>query len=186
VYHTQECRARDPASLREKSPRQARGKGTLRNCALALPTCGFRYPSGFQSLLLEARRSRSHGAPFPVQSNTSEEHDMQNFATRIAKIQDNIEQEQQRPRELKARETAQERKDDTRRKILYGAAFLASVKDEKDERQVKSFEKVHSFIFNSKDRKFLGLAELNKKTNPKEDEESSKESQTPDLPFGDT
>jgi hypothetical protein len=111
---------------------------------------------------------------------------MQNFATRIAKIQDNIEQEQQRLRELKARETAQDRKDDTRRKILYGAAFLASVKDEKDERQVKNFEKVRSFIFNAKDRKFLGLAELNKKTNLKEGEQSSKESQTPDLPFGGT
>ena len=111
---------------------------------------------------------------------------MSNLAERITKIQEKIDQEQQRLRKLKARETAQDRKDDTRRKILYGAAFLASVKDEKDERQVKSFEKVHSFIFNSKDRKFLGLAELNKKTNPKEDEESSKESQTPDLPFGDT
>jgi hypothetical protein len=186
VYHTQECRARDPASLREKSPRQARGKGTLRNCALAPQTCGFRYPSGFQSLLLEARRRRSHGAPFPVQSNTSEEHNMSNLAERIAKIQEKIDQEQQRLRNLKARETAQDRKDDTRRKILYGAAFLASVKDEKDERQVKSFEKVHSFIFNSKDRKFLGIAELKEKTNPKEDEQCSKESQTPDLPFGGT
>jgi len=108
---------------------------------------------------------------------------MSNLADRIAKIQEKIDQEQQRLSDLKARETAQERKNDARRKILYGAAFLALVKDQEDERQAKSFKKIHEFIYNRKDRKFLGLSEPTEKSQSDEDEQNIDSTETPDLPF---
>jgi hypothetical protein len=54
---------------------------------------------------------------------------MTKYADQIAKVEEKLEQQRQRLRNLKAQETKQERKDDTRRKILSGAAFLSLIDD---------------------------------------------------------
>jgi len=83
-----------------------------------------------------------------------------NYAEKIARIEKKIEQERQRLRDLQVRETAQKRKDDARRKILYGAAVLSLVGGLSEEKRRETLERVHRHIRNAKDREFLGLAKL--------------------------
>lgn len=79
---------------------------------------------------------------------------------KIQDIEKKIEQKRQQVRDLKAMATRQERKDDTRRKILYGAAFLSAVKAQAADAQEKSLARLHAHIRNPKDRAFLGLPVL--------------------------
>jgi hypothetical protein len=85
---------------------------------------------------------------------------MTKYADQIAKVEEKLEQQRQRLRNLKAQETKQERKDDTRRKILYGAAFLSLIDDLPEERQKASLDKVQQRIRAAKDRAFLDLPPL--------------------------
>ena len=81
------------------------------------------------------------------------------YADQIARVEEKLEQQRQRLRNLKAQETSQQRKDDARRKILYGAAFLALMNDRDEGVRLKSFEKIHQYVRSPKDRKFLGIDE---------------------------
>lgn len=85
---------------------------------------------------------------------------MQKYKDKIAKVEQKIEQERQRLRDLRARETAQKRKDDTRKKILYGAAILSLIESLPDEKRRQTFDRVHRHVRNAKDREFLGLPTL--------------------------
>jgi lipid II:glycine glycyltransferase (peptidoglycan interpeptide bridge formation enzyme) len=85
---------------------------------------------------------------------------MTKYADQIAKIEEQLEQQKQRLRNLKAQETKQQRKDDARRKILYGAAFLALINDMTVERQQTALDNVHKRIRAAKDRAFLDLPPL--------------------------
>lgn len=85
---------------------------------------------------------------------------MPKYADKISKIEKKIEQERQQLRDLKARETAQQRKDDTRRKILYGAAILSLIESLPAEKKRESLERVQRHVRAEKDRKFLGLPML--------------------------
>ena len=95
---------------------------------------------------------------------------MPKYADKIAKIEKKIEQERQHLRDLKARETAQKRKDDTRRKILYGAAILSLMEKLPAEKKRETLEKLHQHIRTEKDRVFLGLPTLQKQKTPRADE----------------
>ena len=95
---------------------------------------------------------------------------MPKYADKIAKIERKIEQERQRLRDLRARETAQKRKDDTRRKILYGAAILSLIEGLPEEKRRETFDRVHRHVRKARDREFLGLPKLPdpKRTSSKE------------------
>lgn len=102
----------------------------------------------------------------------------------IAATERKIEQQRNRLRDLKAQATKQERKDDARRKLLYGAAYLAGLQRLSEDARRRSLERVEAHITRPKDRVFLGL--------PIDDDsdQASREGKpdggggTPDLPFG--
>jgi len=73
------------------------------------------------------------------------------YAEKIAKIEEKLEQQKQPLRDFKAQETAQERKDDTRTKILYVAAFLSMLDQFTDGRHKASLDATHKVITRPKD-----------------------------------
>ena len=85
---------------------------------------------------------------------------MADYDKRIAKLEARMAQERAKLSDLRAQQTRQERRDDTRRKILLGAAFEAMVETFEASRREKSFEKLHDFIRRDRDREFLGLEPL--------------------------
>lgn len=68
-----------------------------------------------------------------------------------------IEQARKRLRDLQAQSQKLKRRDDTRRKIVYGAAVLAYFEELETEQRLASMEKVIVHITREADRKFLGL-----------------------------
>ncbi len=82
---------------------------------------------------------------------------MTNIDQKIADAEKKIERERQKLRDLKAQSTKQERKDDTRRKILYGAAYLAGLSTLPERQREQSLDRIHSHIWSKKDRDFLKL-----------------------------
>ena len=110
---------------------------------------------------------------------------MPRYAEKIAKTEERLEQQRQRLRDLKAQETAQERKDDTRRKILYGAAFLSMLKQFSEERRQASLEAIHKVITRKQDRDLLGLEPIDDPAKADTETGSDPNVQTEDLPFGD-
>ncbi|MFG6538556.1 hypothetical protein [Sulfitobacter sp. CS16] len=85
---------------------------------------------------------------------------MPNYEEQISKIEEKLEQQRQRLRTLKAEETKRLRKDDTRRKILYGAAVLAMVDTMSDDKRRLALTRIERHIFRPKDRAFLNLPPL--------------------------
>ena len=71
-----------------------------------------------------------------------------------------IEQAKARLQDLQATARKNERRDDTRRKILYGAAYLAALQDLPTDKRAASSDRVHKYVFRVKDREFLGLPDL--------------------------
>ena len=71
-----------------------------------------------------------------------------------------IEQARARLQDLQAKARKSDRRDDTRRKILYGAAYLAALQDLPEEKRAASSDRVHKYIVRAKDREFLGLPDL--------------------------
>lgn len=102
------------------------------------------------------------------------------YTDQIARVEEKLEQQRQRLRNLKAQETKQQRKDDTRRKILYGAAFLALMNDRDEGVRLKSFEKIHQYVRNPKDRNFLGIDEQKDGSEQVEENRSADRPETPD------
>ena len=68
-----------------------------------------------------------------------------------------IEQAKARLQDLQAKARKSERRDNTRRKILYGAAYLAALQDLPEEKRAASSDRVHKYVVRAKDREFLGL-----------------------------
>jgi predicted GTPase len=85
---------------------------------------------------------------------------MPNYSEQISKIEEKLEQQRQRLRDLRAQETKQIRKDETRRKILYGAAVLAMVDKMSEEKRRLALSRIEEHICRPKDRAFLGLPPL--------------------------
>ena len=71
-----------------------------------------------------------------------------------------IEQKKARRSDLMQKAKEQERRADTRRKIIYGGAFLALVATLPPEKQERTMAAVKKLITNKKDREFLGLPPL--------------------------
>jgi len=80
------------------------------------------------------------------------------FTDQIIKIEEKLDQQRQRLRDLKAQEAKQQRRDETRRKILYGAAILAVVDKLSDEKRQSTLDRIQKQITRPKDREFLGLS----------------------------
>ena len=79
----------------------------------------------------------------------------------MADLDTQIEQAQQRLRDLQAKARKQKRRDDTRRLILYGAACLAHIEAlDGDRRKTEALGKLHAKVTRSSDRVFLGLEPL--------------------------
>jgi hypothetical protein len=102
----------------------------------------------------------------------------------IAALEARMAQEQARLRDLKAQATKQERRDDARRKLLYGAAWLAALDALSEDARRRSLDRVEKHISRAKDRAFLGLEPLEE---PDEAPEALTGDRpvTRDLPFGD-
>lgn len=75
----------------------------------------------------------------------------------MSNIDDQISQARERLRDLQAKARKQERRDDTRRKILYGAAVLALAANLDEASRARVFARLHSHIRRDRDRAFLGL-----------------------------
>lgn len=85
---------------------------------------------------------------------------MAKYSEEIEKLEQRMETLRQRQRDLKAKETRQKRADDTRRKIIYGAAYLAALQNLSEEKRAQILARLHERIRNDKDRAFLGLPKL--------------------------
>lgn len=82
------------------------------------------------------------------------------IATQIDDLEREISRKRQRLKDLQQRQKNVARTNDTRRKVIYGAALLAGLKNRTPEERDRTLERVHRFITNNKDREFLGLQPL--------------------------
>ncbi len=100
----------------------------------------------------------------------------------IADIEKKMEQHSNRLRDLKSQATKRERKEDTRRKILYGAAYLVSLDTLSEDARRRSLTRVEAQITRLTDRQFLGLPKraINDETSHNVEHSSN---ETPNLPF---
>lgn len=103
----------------------------------------------------------------------------------IDAIEKKMEQHRNRLRDLKAQATKQERKDDARRKLLYGAAYLAALSSLSEDARKRSLERIEAHIIRPKDRDFLGLRPLEDWNGFDPIVGRKDESATSDLPFAD-
>ncbi|MBO9400849.1 hypothetical protein [Shimia sp. R9_3] len=78
----------------------------------------------------------------------------------MANLETQIEQAQQRLRDLQAKVRKQKRKNETRRLIIYGAAALRLLDNLESDKQARFLTRLHSEITRSSDREFLGLKKL--------------------------
>jgi hypothetical protein len=72
-------------------------------------------------------------------------------------IETRIRQAQARLNDLKAAARKQERRNETRRKIIYGAAVLSILEDFSGERAAEIRRKLHAKVSRPSDREFLKL-----------------------------
>ncbi|CUH39948.1 hypothetical protein JSE7799_02676 [Jannaschia seosinensis] len=101
----------------------------------------------------------------------------------IAVVARKIEQNRNRLKDLKGRATKQDRKDDARRKLLYGAAYLAALPSLSTDAQKRSLERVEACITRPKDREFLGLEPLKDTNSHSKISKDADKAVTADLPF---
>ncbi|MCQ0091623.1 hypothetical protein [Roseovarius sp. M141] len=76
---------------------------------------------------------------------------------KIAALTKEIEQKNALLSDLAQKVKEERRRDDTRKKIIYGAAFLAYANALSPENTEKAYAAVRKRITNKKDRQFLGL-----------------------------
>ncbi len=85
----------------------------------------------------------------------------------MADLDQQIEQARARLRDLQARASKQRRRDETRKKIIYGAAILALIEALEDsKKKTEAMEKLHTKITRRSDRDFLGLRQQQDRTLP--------------------
>ena len=80
----------------------------------------------------------------------------------MASLEERVQQEQEKLKSLKAQLSKQQRRDDTRRKIIFGAAVVKLLEDLADEKSAKLRALLDARITRPVDRNFLGLAPLQK------------------------
>lgn len=101
----------------------------------------------------------------------------------IEAIEKKSEQLRNRLRDMKAQATKQERKDEARRKLLYGAAYLAGLETLSDDARRRSLARVEAYITRPKDRAFLGLPPLPVIGEAEKETGAKEANSTADLPF---
>lgn len=75
----------------------------------------------------------------------------------MADIDAQIEQARQRLRDLQTKAQKQKRKDETRRNIIYGAAFQAHLRQLGQPKREATLAWLHKKVTRASDRHFLGL-----------------------------
>ena len=103
----------------------------------------------------------------------------------IDALEKKVEEYHNRLRDLKVRASKQRQKDNTRRKVLYGAAFLISLDSIAEEERKRCLERVEACISRSKDREFLGLQPLLRPSSGNQTTPNESEGVIGELPFGD-
>ncbi|UWS08263.1 hypothetical protein [Phaeobacter inhibens] len=88
----------------------------------------------------------------------------------MANLDVKIEQTRQRLRDLQTQARQLKRKDDTRRKVLYGIASLALLEDLPEEKRQNTLARLHAKLTKKADRDFLGLPSLPEDTGNQEEE----------------
>lgn len=107
---------------------------------------------------------------------------MSKIDEQIEAMEKKSEQLRNRLRDLKAQATKQERKNEARRKLLYGAAYLAGLETLSADARRRSLARIEAHITRPKDRAFLGLHPLNGEGD-KSRETAAPGPETPELPF---
>ncbi|MGX9853904.1 hypothetical protein ACR03S_00420 [Limimaricola variabilis] len=110
---------------------------------------------------------------------------MSKIDEQIEAIEQKMEQHRNRLRDLKAQATKQERKDDARRKLLYGAAYLTALEALPQDKQRQSRARIEAYITRAKDREFLGLAPMKDAAENASTGKGKSDVITEELPFGD-
>lgn len=108
---------------------------------------------------------------------------MPKLTAQIEEIERKMEQHRNRLKDLKSKATKQKRKDDARRKLLYGVAYLAGLETLSDDARKRSLARVEAHITRPKDRAFLGLEQLPNDETSQKKINSGKTEHTPELPF---
>lgn len=101
---------------------------------------------------------------------------MSKLDEKIARLEQEIAQQRARLSDLAQRKMAEDRKAETRRKIIYGGAFLAHVADLPAEKRARILSAIHKYINRKADRGFLGLAPL-----PERKADDAPAGETPDM-----
>ncbi|MGJ8556988.1 MAG: hypothetical protein ACSHW6_08100 [Sulfitobacter geojensis] len=86
---------------------------------------------------------------------------MSRIEKKIETLTREIEQKNALLSDLAQKAKEESRRADTRRKIIYGSAFLAYSNSLSSENKEKAHSAVHKLITNKKDRQFLGLTGQN-------------------------
>ena len=85
----------------------------------------------------------------------------------MATLEERLAQAQERLRMLQTESKKQKRKDELRRKILYGATLLKMLEKMEEEKRAETLRKLHAQVSRPSDRQFLGLSPETEKTSPK-------------------
>ncbi|MFC2966820.1 hypothetical protein [Acidimangrovimonas pyrenivorans] len=85
---------------------------------------------------------------------------MAEIEKQISDLERSIAQKQERLKDLNQKQKQIARSNETRRKIILGAAFLAGLKHRTPEDQDRSLRWLYRHVTNKRDREFLGLAPL--------------------------
>ena len=105
------------------------------------------------------------------------------YDDKIKKLEDQIAQRRAKLSDLKAVEAKQNRKDEARRKIIYGAAYLQALSTLDEDLRKRSLAKIETHITRPTDRVFLNLEPLEDQT-PVDRVKDGGGPETSDLPFG--
>ena len=105
------------------------------------------------------RSDHSNRAPFPVRPPSIWENELADLETKI-------EHARQRLRDLHAQAQKQKRRDETRRKIIYGAALQEHLGQLEASKREATLAWLHKRITRPSDRRFLGLPDALKNGDP--------------------
>jgi len=105
---------------------------------------------------------------------------MSKLDDKIARLEQEITQQRARLSDLAQKKKQEDRKAETRRKILYGGAFLAHVAGLPTEKRTRTLSTLHKFISRKADREFLGLPPL-PEPKPNSDSAHVDGGNTPDM-----
>lgn len=108
---------------------------------------------------------------------------MPKITQQIQEVERKMEQHRNRLKDLKSKATKQERRDDGRRKLLYGAAYLSGLNTLSADARRRSLDRVERHISRPKDRDFLGLAPLPASAETNKNTKLKNEGGTAELPF---